>query len=46
LTAFIEDETETYRNTLPFDPSQVPELSRGITGIGLEYRADVVARAR
>jgi vitamin B12 transporter len=44
VTAFIENEDETYRNTVPFDPSQVPELSRGITGIGLEYRAEIAAR--
>jgi vitamin B12 transporter len=44
LTAFVENEDETYRNTVPFDPSQAPELSRGILGIGLEYRAEVNER--
>jgi vitamin B12 transporter len=41
LTAFLENEDETYRNTVPFDPTQVPELSRGITGLGVEYRAEI-----
>ena len=42
LTAFVDHEEEEYRNTFPSDPSQVAEQSRQITGLGAEYRLDLL----
>jgi vitamin B12 transporter len=41
VTGFVEHEVETYRNSVPFDPSQVPELDREAWAIGMEYRLDL-----
>jgi vitamin B12 transporter len=41
ITGFVEHEEESFRNAIPFDPSQVPELDRSILGVGLEYRAEL-----
>ena len=41
LTLFAEYERETYRNTYPFDPSQVPAQRRALTGVGAQYRLDL-----
>jgi vitamin B12 transporter len=38
LAAFADYERETYRNTFPFDPTQVPEQRRSLLGLGAEYR--------
>lgn len=38
LTAFLDYENERFRNTFPSEPSQIPEQSRDILGVGLEYR--------
>jgi vitamin B12 transporter len=43
-TVFLEDETETFRNTVTFDPSQEPEQKRKLFGVGLEHRIDVGER--
>jgi vitamin B12 transporter len=40
LTGFLQHENETYRNTHPFDPSQVPEQERTTLGLGVEYRGE------
>ncbi len=40
-SVFLEEEEETFRNTVPFDPSQVPTLDRNLSGLGLEHRIDV-----
>jgi len=44
LTAFVEHEKEAYRNTVPFDPTQEPQLERDMLGIGAEYRVDLSDR--
>ncbi|HLF13172.1 MAG TPA: TonB-dependent receptor, partial [Gammaproteobacteria bacterium] len=44
VSAFIQHEDETYRNRYPFDPSQLPELERGILGVGFEYRGELHER--
>src|SRR5690606_11659478 len=31
-TLFVEHEEESYRNTFPFDPSQIPEQERSLLG--------------
>jgi vitamin B12 transporter len=38
LTGFAEYKRERYRNTFPFDPSQVARQERGLFGFGAEYR--------
>jgi vitamin B12 transporter len=38
LTGFAEYKQERYRNTFPFDPSQVARQKRGLFGFGAEYR--------
>ncbi|MEM7704144.1 MAG: TonB-dependent receptor [Pseudomonadota bacterium] len=40
-TLFLQDEQEEYRNTQPFDPTQVPTQTRDLTGFGLEHRAAI-----
>ena len=37
-TLFLQNERETFRNTYPFDPSQVPEQDRTLFGVGVEHR--------
>ncbi|MEM9183857.1 MAG: TonB-dependent receptor [Pseudomonadota bacterium] len=37
---FLEDEDEAFRNTVPFDPSQVPERERNLFGYGIEHRVE------
>ena len=44
-TAFVEHETERFRNLYPFDPSQVPTQERDIVGYGLEHRWQYLDRA-
>jgi vitamin B12 transporter len=44
ITGFVQHEDETYRNTHPFDPSQVPEQSRTTLGTGFEYRGEFSER--
>ena len=39
-TLFIEDEEETFKNTMPSDPSQVPEQERNLFGYGVEHRIE------
>lgn len=43
VTAFLDYESERFRNTFPFDPSQIAALGRQILGFGLEYRLSVFA---
>ncbi|MEM6538748.1 MAG: TonB-dependent receptor, partial [Pseudomonadota bacterium] len=43
-TLFADLEDETFRNTQPFDPSQIPTQSRELFGFGLEYRAEIDER--
>ncbi len=40
VTGFAETKTEKYRNTHPFDPSQVPE-EREMIGYGVQYQAEI-----
>ena len=40
-SVFLEEEEETFRNTVPIDPSQAPTLDRNLSGVGLEHRFDV-----
>lgn len=40
LTGFAESKKEYYRNTHPFDPSQVPQ-ERELVGIGAQYFAEI-----
>lgn len=42
LTAFVEHEEEGFRNTFPFDPSQVARQERDMLGFGAEYRLDLL----
>ncbi len=37
-TVFLQAEDESYRNTMPFDPSQIPEQNRDLLGYGVEHR--------
>lgn len=39
-SVFLEDEEETFRNTVPFDPSQEPEQERNLFGYGVEHRLE------
>lgn len=41
ITGFVDYKEETYRNTTPFSPEQIPEQSRSLTGIGVDYRAAI-----
>ncbi|MEO0424947.1 MAG: TonB-dependent receptor [Pseudomonadota bacterium] len=43
-TLFAEFEEESFRNTVPFDPSQEPTQDRTLFGVGLEHRLDVADR--
>jgi len=38
---FIEDEEETFQNTMPFDPSQAAKQERNLFGLGVEHRIEV-----
>lgn len=40
LTGFYEREEERFQNLYPFDPSQIPTLSRELNGYGFEYRGN------
>ncbi len=40
LTGFYEREEERFQNLYPFDPSQIPTLSRDLNGYGFEYRGN------
>ena len=40
-TLFAESEQQFYRNTTPFDPSQIPEQSRRLQSVGIEYFASL-----
>jgi vitamin B12 transporter len=44
LTGFVQQEDETYRNTHPFDPSQVLKQDRRTLGVGVEYRGEFKER--
>ncbi len=37
-TLFVQREEESYRNTVPFDPSQARTQTRDMTAIGVEHR--------
>ena len=43
LTGFAESKRETYQNPFPspFSPLQAGKQSRNLTGLGLQYRADI-----
>ncbi|OUS23779.1 hypothetical protein A9Q99_27480 [Gammaproteobacteria bacterium 45_16_T64] len=41
-TVFAQREEETYRNTEPSSPTQIPEQERNLTGLGLEHRAEIL----
>lgn len=41
ITAFVDYEQESYRNTFPFDPSQEARQRRDMLGYGAEYRLDL-----
>lgn len=43
LTGFAESKKEYYRNTHPFDPSQVPQ-QRELVGIGAQYFAEIASQ--
>ena len=40
-TLFLQNERETFRNTYPFDPTQVPEQDRTMFGMGVEHRLEI-----
>jgi len=42
LVGFIDHERESYRNTFPYDPSQIPTQKRELLGIGAEYHIDLM----
>ena len=44
LTLFADHERESYRNTFPADPGQVPAEHRTITGFGGQYRLALFER--
>lgn len=43
LTGFVENKKETFQNTCPSfcSPQQKPEFSRELTGVGVQYRAEI-----
>ena len=43
-TLFWQDEEESFRNTVPTDPSQIPTQRRDLTGFGIEHRIAVEDR--
>ncbi|MEM9387323.1 MAG: TonB-dependent receptor [Pseudomonadota bacterium] len=43
-TFFFEREQESFKNTVPFDPSQEPRQDRSLLGAGVEHRIDVGER--
>lgn len=40
-TAYVHWEEESFRNTVPLDPSQAPEQTRDLLGFGLEHRIEI-----
>lgn len=43
-SVFLEDEEETFQNTVPSDPSQEPEQNRNLFGYGVEHCIEVDER--